>query len=174
MARVIGIDPGLSGALVLVEDDNDRGTPRILECVDMPTHLVRKAASKPTVKAVHGLGLVEWICAVGTVDLIIVELPSTRPIESAASGYTAGRGFGMLEGIFVTLERPWVGVRPPIWTKAMGVGPDKNERRYEAMRLYPLSSSLFDLAKDDGRADATLIATYGMRNQALAYLPLFQ
>ena len=52
-------------------------------------------------------------------------------------------------------------ITPQRWQKAMEVRGGKDGSRERAMQLFPMQSDLFKRKKDDGRADAALIALYG-------------
>jgi crossover junction endodeoxyribonuclease RuvC len=155
--NVIGIDPGLDGALALVSDDG-----RVLEVFDMPTILIRDK------RRVEPVAIVDWLIAVGDVGIVAVEDVGGLPGMGSTSAFTFGLGAGLLQGILTTLSRPWALVTPQVWTKAMAVSRDKGVHRQVATRLYPDSAGLFARVKDDGRADAVLIGTYAQRNLAFA------
>jgi crossover junction endodeoxyribonuclease RuvC len=53
-------------------------------------------------------------------------------------------------------------VRPNIWKKAIGCPKDKDMARMLASRLLPQHSDNWPLKKHDGRAEAALIALYGL------------
>ena len=53
-------------------------------------------------------------------------------------------------------------VRPNIWKREAAVPADKNAARMMATRLWPDHSNLFARVKDDGRAEAALLAKWGM------------
>ena len=80
------------------------------------------------------------------------------PRQGLASTFKFGKGYGTLIGVLAALERPVVRVAPTTWTKALKVGPDKDAHRMRAMETWPQHSGLFSRKKDDGRADAALIA----------------
>jgi crossover junction endodeoxyribonuclease RuvC len=61
------------------------------------------------------------------------------------------------------MVRPVTFVRPQVWTKALGVGSDKGAHREAACRLFPTDAEQFARVKDDGRADAALLAHWWMR-----------
>lgn len=142
--KVIGIDPGLTGALALLDDDG-------LRVVDMP--VVGKRADAHEITDI----LTAW----GHVDLVVLEEVSTRPGLSAAAVLTTGINWGIVAGVIAALERPCRLIRPQTWTKALEVGSDKDAHRAAAKRLYPNHADLFARKKDDGRADAALIAWWG-------------
>ena len=147
------IDPGLSGAIVVLEDSH-RG---IIACHDMPTMDVRGK------NRIDLYALRDIIIDIGPVTLITVEEVQGVQGTGATSAFSFGYGAGAIAGILTALDRPWQYVTPQRWTKAMGVSRDKGAHRQMAQRLYPAQATLFNRVKDDGRADAALIATYAIR-----------
>ena len=49
------------------------------------------------------------------------------------------------------------------WKKAMGVTADKRSSRDVAARRWPTEAHRFARVRDDGRAEAALLAEYGRR-----------
>jgi crossover junction endodeoxyribonuclease RuvC len=92
-----------------------------------------------------------------------LELVGTRPGEGAVGAFDFGRTYGLLLGVcaahFLTVEH----VTPASWKTAMKVKGDKDVSRQRASALFPAQSGLFARVKDDGRAEAALIAVYGSR-----------
>jgi crossover junction endodeoxyribonuclease RuvC len=88
---------------------------------------------------------------------------STRPGLNSQSVLTTGYNAGILYGIARTLRRPTLIITPQLWTAHVGLpkGADKDMHRGLAQALFPVYSHLFARKKDDGRADAALIAHYG-------------
>lgn len=78
-----------------------------------------------------------------------------------------GRGIGLWEGIVVGLGLPYELVEPRRWRATVGVPPkaDKNASRMIAMRLFPQLAPQLQRVKDDGRADALLIAEAARRSR---------
>jgi hypothetical protein len=83
--------------------------------------------------------------------------------SGATSAFAFGRGLGVIEGALASFERPTTMVRPQVWTKALGVGSDKGAHRLAAQRLWPADAQVFNRVKDDGRADAALLAHWYLR-----------
>jgi hypothetical protein len=57
-------------------------------------------------------------------------------------------------------------VTPAAWTKSVGRAAGKDASRMRAMELFPSKAELFKRAKDDGRADAALIAYWYITKNA--------
>ena len=80
--------------------------------------------------------------------------------------FAFGRCRGVIEGVTAALGLPTVFLTPPTWKRAVGIPPGaagaKDAARSEAVRRWPAKASLFARVKDDGRAEATLIAVAGL------------
>ena len=99
-----------------------------------------------------------------------VEYVGPRPGEGAVQGFTFGRAKGLTEGILATLNVAVTFITAPAWKRSIGIAPGKigtkDAARSEAIRRWPDKASLFARVKDDGRAEAGLIAVAGlMRNR---------
>ena len=154
--RHIGIDPGLSGAIAIISDDS-------LKVFDMPTMTVdRNGKAKRQVSANELADLLRS-CA-GNDCHVYVERVSAMAGQGVTSVFSFGRSFGMIEGILAALKMPVTFVAPATWVKGVGRGPGKDASRARAMELFPLQQEFFKRVKDDGRADAALIAYWGKKH----------
>jgi crossover junction endodeoxyribonuclease RuvC len=152
---VIGIDPGLTGAIALLRDG------KFAEAIDMPT-------------SGRGQG--------GKQDLNHAELarifrelpPCTAYVEhvwgynrdgvkqSSAAGFRLGLCVGTIRQALASHGFPMELVVPQKWKKDMGlIGTDKDAARTKAIQLFP--DAPLARKKDIGRADALLLALYGYR-----------
>lgn len=155
---VLGIDPGKRGALALL--DVAAGT---LEVEDVPTLTVRGKT------VVDHYGLARIVDAWSPRNpVVFIEQVGSRPGEGHAGAFDFGRTCGLILGIcsahFLRVEY----VTPAKWKAAMRVKGDKDESRQRACTLFPGQSALFARVKDDGRAEAALIASHGA--QALGWI----
>jgi crossover junction endodeoxyribonuclease RuvC len=154
--RHIGIDPGLSGAIAIISDDS-------LKVFDMPTMTVdRNGKAKRQVSANELADLLRS-CA-GNDCHVYVERVSAMAGQGVTSVFSFGRSFGMIEGILAALKMPVTFVAPATWVKGVGRGPGKDASRARAMELFPMQQEFFKRVKDDGRADAALIAHWGRKH----------
>ena len=87
------------------------------------------------------------------------------PGQGVTSMFSFGRSLGILEGTLAGLDIPYTLVTPQVWKKAMGANASKDGAREMAMRLWPSKSELFKRKKDDGRAEAALLALYLLRTR---------
>jgi crossover junction endodeoxyribonuclease RuvC len=152
MGIVIGIDPGVSGAVAAIWGD-------AIEAFDMPTVEVRgKRHVCP-----HGLRDI-LAGQPGDIDAVVLEHVQGVQGTGATSAFSFGRSFGLVEGVVAGLALPLVLVRPQAWTKDLGVSRDKGAHRQAAANLWPRQASLFARVKDDGRADAALLCHWWVRH----------
>lgn len=149
---VLGIDPGLSGAIARPMPDGS------VDVWDIPSIDVRGK------RRIDAYALTDLVIAAGPVDMVVLEHVQGVQGSGATGAFTFGEGFGIIQGILVALGRPTTLVRPQRWTKDLGVGSDKGEHRRTAQRLFPSSASMFARVKDDGRADAALLAHWWTRS----------
>lgn len=165
---IVGIDPGLDGA-VAVYTTAEGG--KLLYIFDMPTVEVVRGGSKKRRVSGHLLSseLSDVCITYGQIRAAYLEQVSARPREAASAAFAFGRGVGVIEGVLATLDIPISDAPPATWTRAMGVKGGKEGAvgsRARAIDAFPEHARLFARKKDDGRADAALIAKYGSRNHA--------
>ena len=155
----IGIDPGNSGAIAVLDK---RGA--IVDIFDMPTLEVVSGKSKK--QRVNPQGVVaELRLFTDQHAEAIVEQVNAMPNQGVTSMFSFGRSLGVLEGALAGLFIPYVHVTPVVWKKKMQVNSSKDGARELAMRTWPNKADLFKRKKDDGRAEAALLALYLYRER---------
>lgn len=154
MSRIIGIDPGLSGAVAVLTGSDS------LIVIDMPTMTMeRNGKSKRQVSASE---LAAIFANFNSDDThVFVEKVSAMAGQGVTSVFSFGRSFGMIEGILAAFKLPVTYVAPATWVKAVGRGQGKDASRARAMELFPNNQADFKRVKDDGRSDSALIAYWG-------------
>lgn len=156
MTNIIGIDIGSKGALALLSPDG-----ALLEIADMPI-LRDGPKSRPNVNAPLLAELVyRWHATQAFVEYV-----GARPGEGPAGAFSFGRSKGVIEGVCAAAGLPVAFLTPPVWKRAVGIPPGrdgaKDAARSEALRRWPDKAALFARVKDDGRAEAALIAVAGI------------
>jgi crossover junction endodeoxyribonuclease RuvC len=150
---ILGIDPGLSGALAFLDA---RTNELVVE--DMPTVEVRR---NNKLKREVSAQLVANIIVRKHVEAAFLERVNAMTGQGVSSVFSFGRSSGIMEGVLAAFDIPTTLVTPQAWQKAMNVRDGKDGSRERAMQLFPASADLFRRKKDDGRSDATLISVYG-------------
>lgn len=142
---VLGIDPGASGAISFYYPE----APELITVEDMPV-----------VDGATDINTLAQRVSMMTPDVAFVEHVGSMPGQGVASTFKFGASFGAALGIVAALKIPLHLVRPQKWKKHFGLSSDKERSRALALRLWPSSGS-FARRRDEGRAEAALIARYG-------------
>ena len=151
MTAIIGIDPGIGGALTLMDEGF------VLSIVDMP---IIMNGTKSTINEVElGYVLRQWVQHKNSVRGV-VERVGPRPGEGAAGAFSFGNSFGCLRGALGALSIPFFLVMPAVWKRAMHCPAEKDGARLRAGQLLPAHAHHWPLKKHDGRAESALIALY--------------
>lgn len=150
---VLGIDPGLTGGLALVETGE---RPRVLLAGDIP---VKGEKAK---RRVHTAGVLRFIQKFHPHHAFI-ERAQAMPDQGASSGFIYGRAVGALEACVEGMQIPLTVIESTAWKKANGlIKTGKEESRQRALMLFPEADSFFARKMDHGRAEAALIAWFGI------------
>jgi hypothetical protein len=147
----IGIDPGMTGAVAIVD------THFIV--IDCPVFEKMKSNERTSYDLLGMSGLLEQYQK--NTFAVLEELhPQSKPIGAVAN-FHMGRGFGLWEMALVANGIPYIKVLPNKWKKAMGLNTNKDFSRQKAIELFPLAHERLKRKKDHGRAEALLLAEYG-------------
>ena len=154
----LGIDPGLSGALALVHK-----TTQALITYSMPTQTLKgKTVLDP-------VALASWIDVHShLISHAYVEVVTSRPRQ--AGQLNMGVNAGVMHGILYANCIRFTQVSPSAWKAWYGLKRDesetyrdaKNHSRALAVEMFPQYAKAFARVKDDGVAEASLIALYGL------------
>ena len=152
--RIIGIDPGLSGAIAILEEK------KIKELFDMPV----MADGKKNKRQLNNALLVRLIKD-NIKDLentvMVVEQVNAMPGQGVTSMFNFGQTFGAIKGICAALGLPIYFVRPAKWKKHFElINASKDASRTKAIEMYPSISEQLSKKKDVNKSDAILIARY--------------
>jgi crossover junction endodeoxyribonuclease RuvC len=152
---IVGIDPGLSGAMFFMNPDASTG-----EAVDLPVHvLTRGGKTKRELDVVQLIG----VLALRRLTHAFVEQVGAMPGQGVSSTFAFGKTFGILLGVIAARSIPMSLIPPVRWKRAMGVTKSKDGCRARASQLLPDAAHQWPLRRHDGRAEAALIALYGAR-----------
>lgn len=173
--RIIGIDPGISGAISLITVQ-----ARYVAVHDMPTMLANKTGNKQQVNVAELARILRAMLIdnpdVRAVMERVTAMPSQKPGPNgervgmgATSAFMFGKGVGHIEGVLAALGIPVEFVTPGQWKRALGLpgGKDKESARALAQQVFP--EAPLGLKKHHGRAEALLVAKwYADKNRAHA------
>lgn len=146
MTIIMGIDPGISGAVAFYFPM----VPSRISVDDVPV-----AGGE-----INGYELARMI-KIHRPTMAVVEKVGAMPGNGGVSMFNFGRAYGDVRGVISALDVPMHFVTPQKWKKYFGLSSDKDESRLRAIRMFPAVADSFKLKKHDGRAEAALLALYG-------------
>lgn len=159
MERLIylGFDPGKTGAMVALGAD---GT--LLDATLFPMI----GSGKTGDYNLHATRY--WIQDLKGRRRATIEKVHSMPGNGAASMFSFGQGFMMPKSMCAALEIPYQLATPQAWQKEMLAGKPKGKDTKHsavlaALELWPELSDNLALKKNQGIADAALIAEFGRR-----------
>ena len=152
--KIIGIDPGLSGAIAILENN------KVLNIFDIPVMSEGKKNKRQLNSALLVNLLKENINKEEEVA-VVVEQVNAMPGQGVTSMFNFGQTFGSIKGICAALELPIYFVRPSKWKKHFDlIKSSKDSSRTKAIEMYPKLSNQLAKKKDVNKSDAILIARY--------------
>jgi crossover junction endodeoxyribonuclease RuvC len=151
---IIGIDPGISGAISIIENK------KILEVYDTPTMIDGKK-NKKQINSAQVTNIIKERINSGNEVVVVVEHVNAMPGQGVTSMFNFGQSFGVIKGICAALSLPIYFVRPTKWKKHFNlIKTNKDASRTKVIEVYPEISDKLHRKKDSNRADAILIALY--------------
>mgnify|MGYP001283372641 FL=1 len=152
--RIFGIDPGLSGAIAVLENET------VLDIVDLPV----MAEGKKNKRQLNSAHLSQYISK-NIEDInktcVVVEQVNAMPGQGVTSMFNFGQTFGAIKGISATLKLPIYFVRPSKWKKHFDlINSSKDASRTKAIEIYPSLAQKLSKKKDVNKSDAILIGRF--------------
>jgi hypothetical protein len=151
--RIVGIDPGKTGALALFVE----GFPTSV--MDMPL-------------GVHGVdgAVVFRQLKLWDADEVYIERTHAMPRNGSKAAYSQGDSNGALRTAVHIAGIPLIWVPPLDWQRSAGLGISgltdierKRRSRMRAIELCPGMADWLNRAKDHNRAEALLIGRFGVK-----------
>ena len=151
---IFGIDPGLGGAISVLENK------KVIEVFDMPTMIDGKK-NKRQVNGAQVTNIIKERLNGDKEIIVVVEHVNAMPGQGVTSMFNFGQSFGVIKGICSALSLPIYFVRPMKWKKHFNlIKTNKDASRTKAIEVYPKISNKLSRKKDSNKADAILIARY--------------
>ena len=153
---IIGIDPGISGAICFFEEG------QVKEIIDMPV----MADGKKNKRQINGPQIYnEILIRINNFQkkdiIVVIEQVSAMPGQGVTSMFNFGQSFGVLKGICSAMQLSMFFVRPAKWKKYFGlIKTEKDASRTKVIEIFPYISSQLSRKKDSNKADAVLIASF--------------
>lgn len=148
--RIVGIDPGKTGALVTIRQDRSLEILTFKKTDELTKHV------GPITKEI------------GWATFIYLENVHAFPGQGVSATFTFGVNVGRIQGLIISQNQTWESVTPMLWQKTLGLtGPyptkvlRKQAHVKKAKELFPDYKDIITL----DTADAILIAEYGYRKE---------
>lgn len=156
----IGVDNGLSGGIAFV-DENEQ----IRDVLPMP--VIKGKKTEYDINAiVHRIKMAEKVDE----DFVaILEQAHVRPISGKRASFMTGMGYGIMQGVFISLGISCVIVSPNEWMRKILIDTDRKDKKGSikyCLRKYPnhtFTATERSRKPTDGMTDAVCLALYGVR-----------
>lgn len=162
MRAIIGIDPGLTGAIACIngrsvvvevlptiENGSKAKIKQEIDAATLRRYILNlEGASNPD-------GVVAYLEHVSAMPAMM----GGKVVQGGSSTFSLGDTFGAIRGVLACLGIPVVRVRPQVWKKQFKLGSDKEQARATAVWLFPQIP--LTRKKDHNLAEALLIAEWG-------------
>ena len=137
----------------------------VIDAIDIPT-IGNGAKERVDVLAVQ-----KWI-EQHRPTLAFIERAQAMPKPGASSTFKYARSVGALETTIALSGVPVEIIEPSVWKRALRLpGKDKEAARQRALELFPSAHGLLARKKDHGRAEAALVALFGIKNSRVIAAP---
>ncbi len=152
--KIVGIDPGLSGAIAILEDK------KVLSIFDMPV-MAEGKKNKRQLNSAQLVNIIKENTFKNEDIVVVVEQVNAMPGQGVTSMFNFGQTFGAIKGVCAALNLPIFFVRPSKWKKHFElINSSKDASRTKVIEMYPSLSNQLTKKKDVNKSDAILIARY--------------
>ena len=152
--KIIGIDPGLSGAIAILEDK------KVLNIFDMPV-MAEGKKNKRQLNSAQLVNIIKENTIKNENIAVVVEQVNAMPGQGVTSMFNFGQSFGAIKGVCAALNLPIFFVRPSKLKKHFElINSSKDASRTKVIEMYPSLSNQLAKKKDVNKSDAILIARY--------------
>jgi len=158
---MLGVDPGLSGAIALLTQDR-----QLVGVWDMPKHAKAKGKGNEINAYILADLMVDIMQVVkdrGEKVEATIEQVGPMPRDSRPAAMKFGDSVGVMRGALGCHYVPMRWAAPGVWKRYHSLlKQPKEASRMLAMSKWTSQRDLFVRVKDDGRAEAALIADFGI------------
>ena len=161
--KIIGIDPGLSGAIAILENK------QVITLIDMPV-MAEGKKNKRQLNSAQLVSIIKENIKNNEEVVVVVEQVNAMPGQGVTSMFNFGQTFGAIKGISAALELPIFFVRPSKWKKHFElIKSSKDSSRTKVIEMYPNLANQLSKKKDVNKSDAILIARFFFETRSMEY-----
>ena len=152
--KIIGIDPGLSGAIAILQNK------KVQSIFDIPVMSEGKK-NKRQLNSAQMVKIIKDNISNIEETVVVVEHVNAMPGQGVTSMFNFGQTFGAIKGVCAALNLPIFFVRPSKWKKHFElINSSKDSSRTKAIEMYPSLADQLAKKKDVNKSDAILIARF--------------
>ena len=152
--KIIGIDPGLSGAIAVMQDK------KVINMYDMPV-MAEGKKNKRQLNSSQLVNIIKENINENEETIVVVEQVNAMPGQGVTSMFNFGQTFGAIKGVCAALKLPIFFVRPSKWKKYFElINSSKDASRTKVIEMYPTLSAQLTKKRDVNKSDAVLIAKF--------------
>ena len=152
--KIIGIDPGLSGAIAVMHDK------KVMNMYDMPV-MAEGKKNKRQLNSSQLVNIIKENINENEETIVVVEQVNAMPGQGVTSMFNFGQTFGAIKGVCAALKLPIFFVRPSKWKKHFElINSSKDASRTKVIEMYPTLSAQLTKKRDVNKSDAVLIAKF--------------
>ena len=152
--KIVGIDPGLSGAIAILKEN------KVLGIFDMPV-MAEGKKNKKQLNSAQLVNILKENIQDKEESAVVVEQVNAMPGQGVTSMFNFGQTFGAIKGVCAALNLPIFFVRPSKWKKHFElINSSKDSSRTKVIEMYPSLSNQLTKKKDVNKSDAILIAKF--------------
>jgi len=154
---VVGIDPGVTGALAVLRQVDGAWT--VMAVYDLPVKQERTSSGKVR-RHIDPVALYALLGGLGPIDQVVVERLNAPPGISGVAAFSLGATAATIGTVLALLCLGVKMVSPSTWKRAMDVPKCKESARQFATERFG-TSEYWRRKMDHNRAEAALLALYG-------------
>ena len=152
--KIIGIDPGLSGAIAVLDNN------KVLKIYDMPV-MAEGKKNKRQLNSAQLVNIIKENIKNYEEINVVVEQVNAMPGQGVTSMFNFGQTFGAIKGVCAALNLPIFFIRPSKWKKYFElINSSKDSSRTKAIEMYPSIANQLSKKKDVNKSEAILIARF--------------
>lgn len=155
----LAIDPGVTGAAVLVSLEPEKSHCTVVAVYDLPVITEHTSAGKVR-RSIDPVGLDKLVSSVAF-DVLAVERLTAPPGIHSITAYSLGKTAGIIGTVAALAERPIKLVSPSVWKRGLAVPSDKAGARRFATGYFG-DDKHWPRAMDHNRAEAALIGVWAL------------
>ena len=152
--KIIGIDPGISGAIAVMHGK------KVVNMYDMPV-MAEGKKNKRQLNSSQLVNIIKENIYEDEETIVVVEQVNAMPGQGVTSMFNFGQTFGAIKGVCAALKLPIFFVRPSKWKKHFElINSSKDASRTKVIEMYPTLSGQLAKKRDVNKSDAVLIAKF--------------